>query len=211
VNESIASSLAVEVDPVLVGGVGHQGSIRVFDLAQPERRIGILENLRDALVHDLGGKQMGWWGNPDILASWSNVGLFVLTVAVSAFGVWQFYESRRFNREIAAKAVYAEYLRLAFDHPEFANPKIAEVDYVALTFNGDRVQFERYEWFVSFMVSAYEEIDELTRDSSWQTEIEANLRYHQGYFASEHYRRSGYVQNLGSRMARLVQRLFQVP
>jgi hypothetical protein len=153
---------------------------------------------------------MAWINqNAEYLANVSTTLLFAITALVSAFGIWQFYQSVYFNREMAAKAVYANYLALAFENPQFANPDVSVVDYDALTLNGSRIDFEKYEWFVTVMANAYEEISFLSKGTSWETEIKSNLDYHRAYFRSDHYRNSAYLENVGASLRPMIRDLME--
>lgn len=138
---------------------------------------------------------LGWLSTASI-SDLSNVALLGVTAAVSAFGVYQFIATTKFNRDQAAKAIHADYIRLAMEKPTFANPSIVDVDYGSRTFAGSREEFEKYEWFVSFMVLSFEEIFHLSKTPTWENTIRSNLSFHSAYFSSPHFRESGYIENI---------------
>src|ERR1041385_5194937 len=67
--------------------------------------------------------------------------------AIAALVAWkQIGDSRATQREATAMKAYREYLLLAFEHPDYANPaKKIIADY-------------RYRWFVAALLSACDDI-----------------------------------------------------
>lgn len=147
------------------------------------------------------------WENSQKLGELGTALGFLLTVFVVALGVWQYFRSIEIDHEASAKALYAEYQTLAFENPEMANPALADVDYEALTFDGDRLRFEKYEWFVSYMETMAEEIFALSKRKDWNHTLQEQLRYHQRYFTSRHYETSGYFRNVTPEISELLTRL----
>lgn len=147
------------------------------------------------------------WENSQKLSELGTASGFMLTIFVVVLGIWQYFKSIQIDHEASAKQLYAEYQTLAFENPEMANPSLAIVDYDALTFDGDRLKFEKYEWFVSYMETMAEEIFALSRRSDWGHTLQEQLRYHQQYFASKHYEGSGYYRNVTPEISELIGRL----
>jgi hypothetical protein len=110
---------------------------------------------------------------------------------------------------MAAKALYSEYLRIAFENPHLANPSISNISYSQLKFNDDSLMFEKYELFVTLMVNAYEEIFFLSKDKALRHEIISNLAYHKEYFSSYHYTSSDYIKSVGINIKPLIQKLMK--
>lgn len=137
----------------------------------------------------------------------TNLALLVVTSAVSIFGVYQFIATTKFNRNQSAKEMHGEYIRLALENPTLANPDISGIDCQAMTLGGDRVAFERYEWFISYMLLSFEEALHLSPDPSWFQTIESNLKMHTNYLKSEYFQSSGYLDNLDGRIVRLIRNL----
>jgi hypothetical protein len=147
------------------------------------------------------------WENSQKLSELGTASGFLLTILVAALGIWQYFRSIQLDHEASAKALYAEYQVLAFENPEMANPSLADVDYERLTFDGERLKFEKYEWFVSYMETVAEEIFALSMRSDWKATLLEQLRYHERYFASVHYERSGYFGNVTSEIGELIVQL----
>ncbi len=143
---------------------------------------------------------LGGWTVSDI----SNVALLIVTILVSIFGVYQFVATTRFNRNQAAKAIHAEYIKLALDKPLLANPAVGKIDFEKLTVDGNREEFERYEWFVSYMLLSFEEIFHLSNEDAWSSTLRSNLKVHKAYFKSQHFKESGYLDNIDAPIRALI-------
>lgn len=106
--------------------------------------------------------------------------------------IWQVKVSRTSQREATASQLYANYLALAV-----ANPMLAG-GYVSAPPNGDvNEEFERYEWFVSLMLHAFEQILDLTSgDLVWQQAISDQIKYHEEYLSSPRFVSSHYSASL---------------
>lgn len=112
-------------------------------------------------------------------------------VAVVALGgaIWQVLVARKSQREATASELYGNYLALAVEYPLLASGQIS----VPVVGRSTNEEFERYEWFVSLMLHAFEQILDLTKeDPSWQKALRDQIHYHEDYLASprfipEHY------------------------
>jgi hypothetical protein len=97
---------------------------------------------------------------------WSAVTAIVALVALMG-AVWQVIVSRQSQREATASALYGNYLSLAVQYPRLASGSAAD---------GSVDEFERYEWFVSVMLHAFEQILDLARsDSLWRKPSSSKL------------------------------------
>ncbi len=64
----------------------------------------------------------------------------------------------------------------------FENPKLSRAAYVT----SDADEFEKYEWFVSRMLYAAEEVLTLTSQSKqWNEAISSQIAYHKVYLAGQ--------------------------
>lgn len=132
----------------------------------------------------------------------SNVATAVAALAaLLALGVawFQVKAGREAQQETVAKEIYREYLRLALEHPRYAYP-----NYAHLSANPEGEDFQRYEWFVSFLCYASEEILEMFDDEpGWQSTIASQLSYHHDYIFSEHFVRGHYSEKLRELIGRM--------
>jgi hypothetical protein len=101
---------------------------------------------------------------------WLNAGMAVLAALALVGAALQIQESKR----SAATAVYAEYLKLAFEHPHFAIPS-SSVNEPGLSQPYDT----KYSFFVSYLLLAAEEILETQQgDAGWEATLKEQLLYH---------------------------------
>jgi hypothetical protein len=106
-------------------------------------------------------------------------------------------DARRVDREAAqkrdnAQALWRQYELMCIQYPEFAFPRdakiILDMSNETGTFNGDRKQFTSYEYFVSFMLYAMEEIhDTFGNRDDWETSIIQELEWHDNYLPTEYF------------------------
>ncbi|MDR6587418.1 hypothetical protein [Agrobacterium tumefaciens] len=134
----------------------------------------------------------------------TNLGLLLITAVVSVFGVYQFISTTRFNRNQSAKEIHSEYIKIGLDNPTLANPSLKGLDLENLTLGGSREEFERYEWFVSFMLWSFEEVFHLSSDPSWSSTIRLSLQAHAPYLQSVHVKRAGYLDNVDPVIRKLI-------
>lgn len=125
------------------------------------------------------------------LSEWSNVSdLVTAGVAVIALigAIWQVLAAKKCQREATAAELYGNYLTLAVEHPLLAGGYVSIPD----ACEPPKEEFERYEWFVSVMLHAFEQILDLTKDKVWRKAINDQLHYHKKYltgprFVAHHY------------------------
>ena len=97
-------------------------------------------------------------------------------VAVAAFFVaWrQLRLNRRNQRETTAKAIWREYLKLAFEYPKLASGNIHKMS---------PDEFSKYEWFIGHLLWGVEEVLFFSdKDQIWQENIRQQLLFHREYF-----------------------------
>jgi len=120
------------------------------------------------------------------LADWAHLATIVTAVVavLALVGVmWQVRIGRLSQREATASALYGHYLSLAVQHPNLASASIEIPPKDTLN-----ETFESYEWFVSLMLHAFEQILELTEgDEAWRGAIAAQIKYHDDYLLSERF------------------------
>jgi hypothetical protein len=124
------------------------------------------------------------------------------TVAVLALigAIWQVVVSRSAQREATAAGLYGSYLALAVEYPKLAGAKVSIPQNHA---NFDE-EFERYEWFVSVMLNAFEQIIEGTSgDDVWETTILDQMRFHSRYLTHASFTRGHYSDAMRVLFARL--------
>src|SRR5262245_28863606 len=94
----------------------------------------------------------------------------LLIFPITEFGVYVARWAIKSQREINATQAHLAYVRLAYEHPDFALPRlIKNIDYDKQTIRGKRLKFEEYEWFVAHMLGAMRLVIALApNDSAWR-------------------------------------------
>lgn len=135
------------------------------------------------------------WGWEDI-GTLSNVVMGVAAVVALAYAHLQITESRRAERRTDANELWRETLHLGFDNPTLSDPRseLAKFDYVNLTVDGSKELFQKYELFVDTILNASEEILAVSPTKEWKAAVRIQLRQHRAYLLSEHFKRSGYLE-----------------
>lgn len=135
---------------------------------------------------------MAW----DELSTLANVVMALAAVGALVYAHLQIGEGRRAERRADANELWRETLRLGFDNPKLADPTmhLADFDYVALTVDGSKETFQKYELFVDTILNASEEILDVSRTKEWEAAVRIQLRQHRAYLLSDHFKRSGYLE-----------------
>lgn len=133
---------------------------------------------------------------------WDNavtIGTIVMAAAAIAALIYahrQISENRRAERRGNANELWREYLRLAFENPKLSDPTLhlADFNYAALTVDGSKEMFQKYELFVDTILNASEEILEVQPSKEWDTAVRIQLKLHRAYLLSPHFLNSGYLE-----------------
>jgi hypothetical protein len=120
----------------------------------------------------------------------SDVGSLATTIATflalcaAAIACVQLYVSKFEARNALVKSIYKDCLRLAFDYPEYSSPSYgrdgAKPNYHEIKSKADK--FEKYEFFVSQLLFALEEILIFKpKDTVWRKISRDQMKYHALY------------------------------
>lgn len=125
----------------------------------------------------------------------SNVMMALAAVGALVYAHLQIGEGRRAERRADANELWRETLRLGFDNPKLSDPTLnsAAFDYINLTIDGSKETFQKYELFVDTILNASEEILDVNPTQEWKTAVRIQLRQHHAYLLSDHFKRSGYL------------------
>ena len=93
---------------------------------------------------------------------------------------------------------------VAMREPQFSNPELGKLDLRDRTFNGEKAEFERYEWYVARLVYALDAAMRLTPWQQWAAVAKSQLANHAHYFASDYYARQNYLEHYSLRMRKLI-------
>jgi hypothetical protein len=122
--------------------------------------------------------------------------LMTAGIACSAFAVGyaQLRTTKRLHSENNARAVWREYEVLAMKNPQFHGIRKSQLDFGALTLNGDKDQFTSYGWYVSFMCLACEAVlIGFRRQSDWAESVRMQLAFHRAFLFSDWFERNGWA------------------
>jgi hypothetical protein len=108
------------------------------------------------------------------------------------------------SRTYFAALNYLNHCDAAMRDPQFASPELGKLDLRAHTFDGDKVQFERYEWYVARLVYALDAAMRLAPWQQWANVAKTQLANHKHYFSSDYYARQNYLGHYSGRMRRLI-------
>lgn len=120
------------------------------------------------------------------ISAYATIATALVAVLALAIAAVQILVGKHEARLSVAKSIYKDYLALALQNPKFSsasypikNPRLNE-------FSRNQDEYERYEFYVSYLLFATEEILHLTKASpEWRSALQAQLRYHALYLQSQ--------------------------
>ena len=118
-----------------------------------------------------------WWDIPTWLT-------LIAALFALRYGIKQVQSSREDSHEATAKEIWKDYHLHGIQYSELANPDFSKLDYKKQEYDGDRVKFYDYQWFVSLMLLACDEVLRLRGGSDWERIVKNNIRYHLPYINS---------------------------
>ena len=110
------------------------------------------------------------------------------------------------NRTHYAVMHYLGQCNIALNEPKFSNPELGKLDLRDRTFDGEKTEFERYEWYVARLVYALDAAMRLAPWQQWGEVARTQLANHKHYFASDYYAKQDHLKHYSGRMRRLIQR-----
>jgi hypothetical protein len=113
---------------------------------------------------------MNWiLDNAEKLGGLATVIAAIVAIAATLIAVCALRTGRSSQREATAKDIYRDYLKLAFE-----NLDVAEA----------RIRNEKYQWFVSFLLTSCDEIVRIRLTDDWRKAIGRDLEPHLDYLYS---------------------------
>lgn len=115
------------------------------------------------------------------------IALSALTTSIAAFFVaFKQYKATKYeSRRSAANSIYKDYLLLAFQNPHLSSASYPLENPAYNKIKCEPSSFEQYEYYVSILLFASEEILEITKgDREWKMTLSDQLRYHALYLNS---------------------------
>lgn len=134
---------------------------------------------------------------PDELSAYATLATALIAFVALMVAGWQVLVSKKESRLGVAKGIYKDYLTLAFANPDFSSASYPLDAPRIKTFSRNVEEYERYEFFVSYLLFAAEEVLDLTRNSTeWRATLRDQLRYHALYLQSMDLRENHYSAEL---------------
>lgn len=118
------------------------------------------------------------------LSNISNIVMGLLAVIAAAIAWYQVRVSHRDQKRTTAKEIYREYLERAFENPKLSSPSHPTSYYPYNKITADDQLFEQYEWYVSYLLLAVEEILDLEESEQWKETLKKQIRFHTEYLNS---------------------------
>jgi hypothetical protein len=109
------------------------------------------------------------------------------------------------NRTHHAALHYIGQCDVALREPQFSNPELGKLDLRDRTFDGEKREFERYEWYVARLVYSLDAAMRLAPFQQWGAVAKTQLANHKHYLTSEYYARQDYLKHYSARTRRLIQ------
>jgi hypothetical protein len=108
------------------------------------------------------GDAPNWWGD---IPTWLTL---IAALFALRYGIKQVQSSREDSREATAKQIWKDYHLHGIQYSELANPDFSKLDCKKEEYDGDRGKFYDYQWFVSLMLLACDEVLRLRGGSDWE-------------------------------------------
>jgi hypothetical protein len=142
------------------------------------------------------------------LASVMSASFFALSILLAYIQIRRAVDLQK--KSIAAQ-LWDTYLGRALQYPEFAYPN--KFDFDGRKFGGCRREFERYEWFVSTLLRATDEIlDEPSIEKHRSATALQNVRYHKAYLKWQYTQdRADYLKIVSPRLIAEIDKLIAEP
>jgi hypothetical protein len=110
------------------------------------------------------------------------------------------------NRTHHAALHYIGQCDVALRDPQFSNPALGKLDLRDHTFDGDKREFERYEWYVARLVYSLDAAMRIAPFQRWGAVAKTQLANHKHYFSSDYYAKQDYLKHYSPRMRRLIEK-----
>ena len=110
------------------------------------------------------------------------------------------------NRTHHASLHYIGQCDVALREPQFSNPELGKLDLRDRTFDGNKREFERYEWYVARLVYSLDAAMRIAPFQRWGAVARTQLAVHKQYFASDYYAKQDYLKHYSPRMRRVIKK-----
>ncbi|SMY34243.1 hypothetical protein [Photobacterium andalusiense] len=115
----------------------------------------------------------------------TGIAAFFVASGALLVAYWQYSISKTQARDLHAQNQYVGYLKLAFDNPKYSLASYPEGSPRYYEFYRTRDEYIRYEFYVSNLIFAVEQILELADwNQTWEDTVVDQLKYHAIYLDS---------------------------
>jgi len=106
----------------------------------------------------------------------------ILALMVGVSAITYAHSQIQEGRANEARSYYRDFMALQIQYPEFSRPNYAAI-------RQDALKLEQYQWFVAYMLSAFEELRATQgEDAGWMHSIQRGLADHRDYIASPEFK-----------------------
>lgn len=148
--------------------------------------------------------------NAEFVTALATSGLTLVAVFALVVAFRQIRVSQRSAREATARAIWHDYEKLCFEHPMFANTDLLGADAIKFDegqINRDPVLFEKYQWFVTVMLGACDEmLHSFRKEEDWKRYLTHHLEYHKLYLKSRSF--EPLRSEISERLKNMIDQLF---
>ncbi len=140
--------------------------------------------------------------------------LFLSLLASLCVALWTISSNRKIQQQLKAQDLWSTFLQKAIEYPALAYPPghADRFDYTAKTIvndecKPDKREYERYEWFLSYLLKTARQIlEHFSADEFWKKTIRRNIRYHKTYLALRREAKSpdDFIELSGPEVTRLI-------
>jgi hypothetical protein len=134
----------------------------------------------------------------DAVAAYSAAVTAGVAMVAAYIALRQLISGRQETRLGVAKTIYKDYLALAIANPELSSAGYPTNDPPSLKFKkNDPLKYEKYEYYVAYLLYAAEEIICLTKGKDkWRATLIDQLRFHGAYLGSSDFPEGHYSSEL---------------
>jgi hypothetical protein len=106
----------------------------------------------------------------------------MVTIPSVIIALAAYLTNRQNQTEALLQKAYFDYAKMAVDNPELAFPPKSKIDLEKGTLNGDKIKFEKYEWFVSSMLVMSLYVRNMSPENKhWEGLVINQMSYHWRY------------------------------
>lgn len=123
----------------------------------------------------------------EIVLAVASICIPIISTTEICVAVWAIRANRRAQREQTARNAHLKHIELTIAHWTLAIPDPSQLDFNKEMYNGTADEFDRYEWFVSFLLSTASYVwESVGREHSLARLMRLQIAYHWPYI--EHFK-----------------------